>query len=125
MKNLTGSEKQIKWANDLRNGLIDYANKEHDKLMESAERAASKGKADRAERYTRKASAQISMLNWVLDRATSAAWWIDNREPYFGRNDMVDCPIRRWDMMVKFMDSDTPIEEALAVYTPDEFRGMN
>lgn len=66
---LTGSEKQIKWAESLRAKFIDQANA----MLEKHPSPAASEK-----RF-------IDAVAKVLDDQTTAAWWIDSREDDLSR----------------------------------------
>ena len=119
MMNLTGSEKQIVWATEIRDNLISYVESEVSKLRSKAVE-----KPARAEKYNKKAEMQETMLNWLVANATSAGWWIDHREPNFGRFAEFECPIYCWDSMVRYQTAGSTLEEALSVFTTEEFRGL-
>lgn len=74
---LTGTEKQIKWAEDIRRNALD----DLDSIIASAERAigarAAKGK--RTQMITDGLMA-INEARSVLETIDDAAWWIEHRE---------------------------------------------
>ena len=117
--NLTGSEKQIVWAAEIRDSLISYVENEIPSL-----RGKAAEKPDRAEKYNKRADMQESMLNWLISNATNSGWWIDHREPNFGKAAAFQCPIYCWDSMVRYQTAGNTLEDALNVFTPAEFRGL-
>lgn len=91
MKKLTGTEKQIVWANDIRAELVRVITAEIDKTDEKV------SKHPRiAERLREEARVSERALTWLLDNATSASWWIDNRAKGYGKYDHLKYPVLRW-----------------------------
>jgi len=85
MTSLTGSEKQVKWANDIRSNVMQDV----DALIAHAEVIFPEAKLDFALGIVKKIKA-------LLDDKTHASWWIDNKKSYvpvrvpLNRDDIVE-----------------------------------
>lgn len=70
--NLQGTEKQVAWAEDIRQQIIDYYDKNLDHLMELHYDDESK-----VEKYMKANEA----MRETAESIDSAKWWIDHRKP--------------------------------------------
>lgn len=77
MKQLTGTEKQIRWAEDIRSGIVNMyegalAHIDYELTDDGLSEEEIEAFTQRRERYVREFAE-------ILDSKTSAAWWIDHR----------------------------------------------
>lgn len=80
MKDLKGTEKQVKWAEDIRAKLIEETNNEIEKFQVRYEKLPKsislKKHVDRIPEYREK-------LETILETKDNASWWIDHRDDGF------------------------------------------
>ena len=76
MTNLTGSEKQIKWAEDIRARCLDKFQDRIADLNGTIEEAIEIEDQEWEESLTKKRDAAMEVRG-VLETVSSAAWWID------------------------------------------------
>lgn len=133
MMNLTGSEKQIAWANEIRQDLIDSVESTVDYYKSKIEKYP-----NRTGKYNILIRANQDLLAYVLENATSANWWIDNRNGQYrnmiqwakdhGQKIIPDelSPIVRWFSTVKFCKDKENIAQEIenSGFPPVQFRGM-
>lgn len=71
---LTGSPKQIEWANSIRAKFINYVNARVKELKTTA-----KYDSNNADKYFEHIKMFKDTLNYVLSTKTESKWWIDHR----------------------------------------------
>lgn len=77
MKQLTGTEKQIRWAEDLRSRIVDMH--EHALAHIDYELSDDGLSEEEIEAFTQRRERYVREFAEILGAATSAAWWIDHR----------------------------------------------
>lgn len=77
MKNLTGSEKQIAWANEIRANYTRWYDLAIADLDDDI--ADTENDEETIEDLTEQKDRIVSAFARILDEKTSAAWWIDHR----------------------------------------------
>ena len=78
MTRLIGSEKQIRWAEDIRKTVMDHYSSEIDEYNETIAEAMEDNDQEWADRIAIKRDLVVEMCE-VLETVTSAGWWIDMR----------------------------------------------
>jgi len=76
MKELTGTEKQIRWAEDIRTGIVDIYNRA---LAHIDYNLSDEDDASYIEEFTQRRERYVRQFAEILDTKTSAAWWIEHR----------------------------------------------
>jgi len=76
MKELTGTEKQIRWAEDIRAGIVDMYNHA---LAHIDYNLADEDDASYIEEFTQRRERYVRQFSEILETKTAAAWWIDHR----------------------------------------------
>lgn len=79
---LTGTEKQLLWAEKIRAAQIDWVERENAHLEKLAGKATDRGNAGRAEKWNARIAKNNAALSWLLENATRAGWWLDNSNRY-------------------------------------------
>lgn len=79
---LTGSEKQIMWAEKIRAAHIAWVERNNAHFEKLAGKAAAKGKIDHVEKYKARINKNNNALAWLISHATRAGWWLDNSDRY-------------------------------------------
>lgn len=77
MKQLTGTEKQIRWAEDIRSGIVNM----YDGALAHIDYELSDDglSEEEIEAFTQRRERYVREFAKILDAKTAAAWWIDHR----------------------------------------------
>ena len=78
MKELIGSEKQIRWAEDIRRNAMEHYANEIAEFDETIAEAVEDDDREWADGITKKRDLVVEMYE-KLESASSAGWWIDMR----------------------------------------------
>lgn len=77
---LTGTEKQIAWAEDIRRDAITEGERSYRTWMDDLNATLARTDIDDARRVKTQQRIDAAQRGWdMLHTKTSAAWWIDNR----------------------------------------------
>ena len=94
---LTGSEKQVEWAEKIRAAQIAWVAKENVHYKKQIDKCVGR-EDDSAKKWVESRQTRINKNNaalaWLLENATRAGWWLDNSSRYSLYNP--DKPNFRW-----------------------------
>lgn len=79
---LTGTEKQIEWAEKIRAAQIAWVAKKNACFEKFVDSAREKGREEKAMRYQARIDKNNAALTWLLENATRAGWWLDHSDKY-------------------------------------------
>jgi hypothetical protein len=77
---LTGSEKQVTWAQDLRGSLIQSHQSWVEWITAKNAKLESKGKGEAVAKNVAEMTKTATKLSTILTNCQSASWWIHNRK---------------------------------------------
>ena len=80
MATLTGSQKQVVWAEQIRAGKLALIDAYWAQMLEKYESAKANGKEERVARMEQDMKLFNATRDWILANASSASWWIDSRD---------------------------------------------
>lgn len=75
---LTGSAKQVTWANTIRQGALKKLAEEADEQKRFADQAKERGNKERYEKRLETWKNLCAISSWMASEKTAAHWWIDN-----------------------------------------------
>lgn len=76
---LTGSEKQVAWANTIREQMMGYMQTSLDQGVRRLTRVREKDDAEMVEKWTKQVELMRGIMDWLLETKTKASYWIDHR----------------------------------------------
>lgn len=80
MATLTGSPKQVVWAEQIRASKLALIEQYWAKMLENYETAKANGREKSVARMERDMKLFNATRDWILTKAASASWWIDYRD---------------------------------------------